>query len=1287
MEREMVVQTADPWMSVSLAVCVGMLLALPPLVLSENGWGSVTYQVAVWSLKPQILEGKNATIQVQVTKVENWEGYPHVSPVSGAEVYLTVSHGQYAPETGSTGPTGFCGFTYMAPDRVEGPLTVTVNALGSLGDTLLPQGSCELEVVPAPEIQVRITGPEQIVPNGSSHTYTVRVTSQGLPVEGAQLIAGASRGDIDSPSHFTNSTGHGTFLYTPPAGLVGSVTLSARAMKDGYRDGFDSKSILLVEEIGPLQITLGADRESCKRWGSLLLICNLTRMGHPVEGARIEWTVTKGWLNSTETWSDSRGSSLVAYTATSDDEVPWSGAINAEVEVDYHGEAASQMCTFHVGEEEAIWGHFLFCTWNDGQLFSGEELVIEPRCSVPSNSDWDFIAGFNIDLVIWNREGGEFFRSRLAEGLDIDGRSRWDPEPFSVFTVPGGVEPGSYPWDIQAVSPNGVHTYGVLPTHLALNLQPTGADDWTILFYIAGDNNLAPWFDRSLDMLEAEAPEGEFEAVFWYDRTDEHGGFAGWEGAMQGELEHHGQNYQIDSDGVLLGDVDSGYYRSLKDFMFWGSEVSPAGHYCLVLNNHGGAYDGSCWDYEERTHLENAFLANLFSRPGAGSALHFDQARRDLDLIIFDACLMASFETAYTLRHAAKYMVGATTTVRWPGIYTPGALALLREFYELGYGPTPLQLGSDFLAAADQYWGSEDYPFAMIDLGKVGDACDSLDLLCTALVENWEYFGDCFKEALEKTPRIEGPSEGIWWLMDLGVLVENLKNELSTYIIDPVGWSAVKKADDLLDKLDLMIINRIPVEGYTGVNIYVPQTLNGWASMKGWYRGRLGYGHAWYDVLDKLWITGHQSGSGDDPGTSFFPLDQVEPEVIDSDQDGCGDIVVVDFGQIQLNTSFKAYAVLDLFGEDSGLSGGSMMGPFTRVVQGMEPGESFRDEVLLIPPYNDTYRIILSIVAESGNLVYQRLLGNGSLRGSPGDEGRPRLRVNASRTEVEAGDTITLTADAEDPDGNAVEVWWDLDDRDGILVDSTTRSVETRYLRAGNLTVTCIASDGAHCTVDAIEISVRPATGNLDPVARLHLILDDVGTVLANGSASMDPDGDRLQYRFSLGDGTYTGWQDSPVVYHTYGSDGNYTCTLKVRDLRGGESGRVSATIDAGGLVPNRPPTACLLASKTELAPGVSIEVDAQLSEDGDDDPLEYRFDWGDGSVAEWAGLPCLEHVYGKEGSYTIILQVRDPEGLVDSASIEVVVGEAWLLIAGLLLATSALRVMAGAGVCGKDSS
>lgn len=210
---------------------------------------------------------------------------------------------------------------------------------------------------------------------------------------------------------------------------------------------------------------------------------------------------------------------------------------------------------------------------------------------------------------------------------------------------------------------------------------------------------------------------------------------------------------------------------------------------------------------------------------------------------------------------------------------------------------------------------------------------------------------------------------------------------------------------------------------------------------------------------------------------------------------------------------------------------------------------------------------------------------------------------------------------------------------------------------------------------------LRPAAGNLDPVARLHLVLDDVGTVLANASASMDPDGDGLQYRFSLGDGTYTGWQDSPVVYHNYGSDGNYTCTLKVRDLRGGESGRVSATIDAGGPVPNRPPTACLLASSTELAPGVSIGVDAQLSEDRDDDPLEYRFDWGDGSVAEWAELPCLEHVYGKEGSYTIILQVRDPGGLLDSASIEVVVGEAWLLIAGLMLATSALRYARSRGM------
>ncbi len=1263
------IECMDPGILIKATLCMGMLLALQPVALSENGWGSVTYQVSVRSLKSQILEGGNVTIQVQVTKVENWEGYPHVSAVSRAEVYLVTSHGDYTPDTRETGPTGFASFTYSAPEHVQVPLTVTVTALGSFEDDLLPQGSCELEVMPAPELDVWITGPDQVVPNGSSSLYAVPVRSQGFPVEGAQLVFEATAGDVDSPSFLTNSTGHGTFLYTAPVGLIGPVTLTARAFKAGYREGQGMKSILLVEEIGPMQVSLMTDRESCNRWGSLKLICNLTRMGHPVQGARIEWEVSKGWLNSTESWSDQAGISSVAYTATSEDEAPWSGTVNASVNIDYHGEISNRTCAFRVEEQEAIWGPFLSCMWNHGQLFSGEDFVIEPRCSVPANCEWEFIAGLNIDLVIWDPDGVEVLRSRLAEGLNLEERFRWAPEPFPAYTVPAAIEPGSYRWDIQAVSPNGVHVYGVLPAHLDLNLQPTGAENWTILFYIAGDNNLAPWFDRSLDMLEAEAPQGEFEAVFLYDRTDEHGGYADWDGAMRGKLQKHSQNYQVDSDGTLLGDIDSGDRMTLKEFMLWGTEIAPAGHYCLVINDHGGAYDGSCWDYEEGTNLENAHLSSLFSRPGSGYAQHFELARRDLDLIVFDACLMSSFETAYALRYAAEYLVGATTTVTWPGIYTPGALHYLREFYDLGYGPTPLQLGSDFLAAADQYWGSEDYPFTMIELDKVEDATGSLDVLCRSLVNNWEYFGDCFKEALEDTPRIEGPSEGIWWLMDIGVLVENVRDELMSYVIDPVGWSAVQKANDFLAKLDSMIINRIPVEGYTGVNIFVPQTLNSWASMESWYRNRLPYGHAWCDVLDKLWITGHGAGSDDDPSTDFVPLDQVQPEIIDDDGDGYEDIVVVDFGPVQVNASVPVHVVLDLIGYGQRFGSGSTGDLASRGYRWVEAGETLQGEIRLTPDRNDTYAVVLSVVTETGDLVYQRSLTNRSLRGAVGEGGEPRLRINASRTEVEAGDAVTFRAEVDDPDGGRVGLWWDMDHGDGIAVDSTDYSVRTRYPRAGNFTVTCTASDGTHCTVEHLAVFVRPVPGNLDPVANLEVILDDTRTVLANASASKDADGDRLQYRFSLGDGRCTGWQDSPVVYHTYESDRSYTCTLKVRDLRGGESGRVSASIDAGGAVPNHRPTAVLLLSSTEVGPGIPVTLDGAESSDRDQGPLEYRFDWGDGSSTGWVDVPTSEHIYIGEGNYTVVLQVRDPGQLVDSTSLNIIVGEAWYLFTCLFLA------------------
>lgn len=57
---------------------------------------------------------------------------------------------------------------------------------------------------------------------------------------------------------------------------------------------------------------------------------------------------------------------------------------------------------------------------------------------------------------------------------------------------------------------------------------------------------------------------------------------------------------------------------------------------------------------------------------------------------------------------------------------------------------------------------------------------------------------------------------------------------------------------------------------------------------------------------------------------------------------------------------------------------------------------------------------------------------------------------------------------------------------------------------------------------------------------------------------------------------------------------------------------------------------------------------------------MEYRWDFGDGNVSDWAREPNPTHVYMSLGTFTITVYVRDPAGLMDSDSTTVLVQDSY---------------------------
>ena len=229
---------------------------------------------------------------------------------------------------------------------------------------------------------------------------------------------------------------------------------------------------------------------------------------------------------------------------------------------------------------------------------------------------------------------------------------------------------------------------------------------WTVLVYLAGDNNL----DQSgtADLLEMKRV-GSTAGVNVVAEFDSASG----RGAKRYVLRKGGS---LAADAVAsLGRLDTGDPECLLDFVRWGAARYPAERYALILWNHGQGWDDTDVYAAERhrslRRLADGRIRHALFRPpvrklltGAirkfeDRAILLDDDAKDfldnvelkrvlaaaaaaigakLDVLGMDACLMSMAEVGYQVRGSAQVLVGSEQTEPgdgWPYDKVLGALA------------------------------------------------------------------------------------------------------------------------------------------------------------------------------------------------------------------------------------------------------------------------------------------------------------------------------------------------------------------------------------------------------------------------------------------------------------------------------------------------------------------------------------------------------------------------------------------------------------------------------------
>lgn len=205
--------------------------------------------------------------------------------------------------------------------------------------------------------------------------------------------------------------------------------------------------------------------------------------------------------------------------------------------------------------------------------------------------------------------------------------------------------------------------------------------EWTVMVYMAADNNLAiAGLDDLEEMEKAGGSSSDVQFVVQAEFSKDNLAQYGLRKPQNFQRpNYHTFRYPVVKSRNLygpegkvkdIGNRNMTLASELSSFIKWAKKTYPAKRYALVLWNHGGGVQGLLQD-------ETSAGYDLMSLQTLRSAL---QSAGKVDLIDFDMCLMASYEVFNVLDGMTDYVVASQEVVPGAGNpYQPIFKALRRK--------------------------------------------------------------------------------------------------------------------------------------------------------------------------------------------------------------------------------------------------------------------------------------------------------------------------------------------------------------------------------------------------------------------------------------------------------------------------------------------------------------------------------------------------------------------------------------------------------------------------------
>jgi hypothetical protein len=346
----------------------------------------------------------------------------------------------------------------------------------------------------------------------------------------------------------------------------------------------------------------------------------------------------------------------------------------------------------------------------------------------------------------------------------------------------------------------------------------SGKSKWTVMVYMAGDNNLDDAALRDIVEMAKVGSTKDVNILVQLDRIED-------------KLT---RRFRITKGGGFkkdcldsFGDTNTGDPQVLHDFVKWAAEHYPADRHCLILWNHGSGW----WEEEKgrtagpdgkkRRHLfchpvPQEHRSICYDDTSNGDALDNRELKvvltgictllgKKIDILGMDACLMNMVEVAYQLRDSVNYIVGSEIEEPFDGWPYTEILTYLTAKPAKNAASFAGEIVKRYISS---YKGQgETVTQSALNVGKIADLTGKVDALAAVLLASLDSSSAYINDAVRHSPRFYDDN-----YVDLACFARNLRRQDNADLRE--------KADDLLVAMKAGNGKAILTQGKIGREVY-----------------------------------------------------------------------------------------------------------------------------------------------------------------------------------------------------------------------------------------------------------------------------------------------------------------------------------------------------------------------------------------------------------------------------------------------------------------------------------